>query len=136
MKNTLKLDHENGLIVMDRTFAKKAENTMSTEYAHLQNVRRDYPTYQVIRREIKKNPNTEHYKGLTYQYMRDYIILHTSPEKEAEAVAEFDEQLLISRCHSTGFDLCQRRTFVKVLCNVGIKDIAVVLCHFQRGVTQ
>ena len=100
MKNTLKLDHENGLIVMDRTFAKKAENTMSTEYAHLQNVRRDYPTYQVIRREIKKNPNTEHYKGLTYQYMRDYIILHTSPEKEAEAVAEFDEQLLISRCHS------------------------------------
>ena len=73
---------------------------MSTEYAHLQNVRRDYPTYQVIRREIKKNPNTEHYKGLTYQYMRDYIILHTSPEKEAEAVAEFDEQLLISRCHS------------------------------------
>ena len=36
----------------------------------------------------------------------------------------------------TGFDLCQRRTFVKVLCNVGIKDIAVVLCHFQRGVTQ
>ena len=44
MKNTLKLDHENGLIVMDRTFAKKAENTMSTEYAHLQNVRRDYPT--------------------------------------------------------------------------------------------
>ena len=67
MKNTLKLDHENGLIVMDRTFAKKAENTMSTEYAHLQNVRRDYPTYQVIRREIKKNPNTEHYKGFCHQ---------------------------------------------------------------------
>ena len=36
----------------------------------------------------------------------------------------------------TGFDLCQRRTFIEVLCNVGIKDIAVVLCHFQRGVTQ
>ena len=36
----------------------------------------------------------------------------------------------------TGFDLCQRRTFIKVLGNVGIKDIAVVLCHFQRGVTQ
>ena len=36
----------------------------------------------------------------------------------------------------TGFDLCQRRTFIEVLCNVGVKDIAVVLCHFQRGVTQ
>ena len=36
----------------------------------------------------------------------------------------------------TGFDLCQRRTFVKILCNVGIKNVAVVLCHFQRGMTQ
>ena len=59
MKNTLKINHEKGTITMDRTFAKKAENTMSAEYAHLQNVRRDYPTYTVIRREIKKNPNKE-----------------------------------------------------------------------------
>ena len=36
----------------------------------------------------------------------------------------------------TGFDLCQRRTFIEVLCNVGVKDIAVVLCHFQRGVNK
>ena len=39
MANTLKLDHEKGLIVMDRVFAKKSENTLSDEYAHLQNVR-------------------------------------------------------------------------------------------------
>ena len=31
--------------------------------------------------------------------MRDYIILHTTPEQEAEAVAEFDEMVLISKCH-------------------------------------
>ncbi len=31
--------------------------------------------------------------------MRDYIILHTAPENEAEAVAEFDEMVLISKCH-------------------------------------
>ena len=73
MKNTLKINHEKGTITMDRTFAKKAENTMSAEYAHLQNVRRDYPTYTVVRREIKKNPNKECYKGLTYEYMESYI---------------------------------------------------------------
>ena len=33
MKNTLKLNHENHTIVMDRTFAKYAENTRSEEYA-------------------------------------------------------------------------------------------------------
>ena len=46
--------------------------------------------------------------------------------------------LLLSSSYGlpTGFDLCQRRTFIEVLCNVGIKDIAVVLRHFQRGVTK
>ena len=54
MTNTLKLNHENRTIVMDRTFAKYAEDTISKEYAHLQQVRRDYPTYQVIQRHIKR----------------------------------------------------------------------------------
>ena len=34
MKNTLKIDRENGLIVMDRTIAKLSENTRSEEYTH------------------------------------------------------------------------------------------------------
>ena len=36
MKNVLKLNHTNCTIVMDRTFAKRSENTRSEEYAHLQ----------------------------------------------------------------------------------------------------
>ena len=35
MKNTLKLSHAKREIVMDATFARNAENTMSPEYAHL-----------------------------------------------------------------------------------------------------
>ena len=76
MKNTLKIDHVERIITMDRTFAKNAENTMSAEYSHLQSVRRDYPTYTVVRRQIKKNPNKECYKGLTYEYMEAYITKH------------------------------------------------------------
>jgi len=72
MKNTLKLNHENRTIVMDRTFAKRSENTRSEEYAHLQQVRQDYPTYTVIRRQIKTNPKKESYKGLTYEYMQEF----------------------------------------------------------------
>ena len=70
MKNTLKINHTNSTIVMDRTFAKLAENTMSAEYAHLQQVRKDYPAYTVVRRTIKRNANKESYKGLTYEYFR------------------------------------------------------------------
>ena len=59
MKNVLKISHTDRTIVMDRTFAKFAENTMSPEYAHLQQVRQDYPTYTVVQRHIKKNTKQE-----------------------------------------------------------------------------
>ena len=67
MKNVLKINHTNRTIVMDRTFAKYAENTMSEEYSHLQQVRRDYPTYTVIQRRIKHNSGKKTYNGLTYE---------------------------------------------------------------------
>ena len=100
MKNELKIDFAKKKIIMSRSFAKKCSDTKSNEYAHLQSVRRDYPDYEVVLRQIKTNPNKRVYKGLTYEYMRDYIILHTEPENEREALAEFEELLLISRCQS------------------------------------
>ena len=109
MKNTLKLNHEKGQIVMDRTFAKKAENTMSAEYAHLQSVRRDYPNYVVIRREIKPNPNKECWKGLTYEYMENYIIGHEGDDTRDLVLKEFAEKRLISECHSK----CHRYPVIK-----------------------
>lgn len=61
MKNTLRIDHDARTIVMDRTFAKYAENTMSDEYAHLQRVRKDYPNYDVVQRTIRRNANKKTY---------------------------------------------------------------------------
>ncbi len=109
MKNTLKIDHIHSVIIMDRTFAKKAENTMSDEYAHLQNVRRDYPKYTVARREIKKNPDKECWKGLTYEYMENYISTHEEGENRIAALKEFAEKRLISECHSK----CHRYPTIK-----------------------
>ena len=102
MKNTLKINHENKTIVMDRTFAKFAENTRSDEYAHLQQVRRDYPDYAVTTRTIKRNPEKETYKGLTYEYMEDYILRHESEENALAIIKEFNELRTISKCHKQG----------------------------------
>lgn len=102
MKNTLKINHENKTIVMDRTFAKFAENTRSDEYAHLQQVRRDYPDYTVSLRTIKRNPEKETYKGLTYEYMEDYILRHESEENALAIIKEFNELRTISKCHKQG----------------------------------
>ena len=99
MKNTLRLNHAERTIVMDKTFAKFAVNTMSPEYAHLQQVRQDYPLYTVVQRHIRKNTKQEHYHGLTYRYMEDYIAFHGSAENRRI----YDEKKLISECHSKSF---------------------------------
>ena len=100
MKNTIKVDHENRLLVMDRTFAKLSINVRHPEYAILQATRRDYPDYEVVTRQIKKNPKKETYAGLTYQYMEDYIITHEAEDDIKVVLAEYHELKLISRCHA------------------------------------
>ena len=98
-KSKLTVKYAEGVIEMNTTFAKMVQNPLSDEYALLQKIKMENEGFKVCRRQIKSNPHKDTYKGLTYEYMRDYIILHTAPENEAEAVAEFDEMVLISKCH-------------------------------------
>jgi len=103
MKNTLFVDHKTHLIVMDRTFAMNALNTMSDEYEHLQKVRKHYPKYSVVQRHIRKNENKKTYKGLTYEYIEDYIMTHGSSETVKANLKEFYEKRLIAECHGKAF---------------------------------
>ena len=103
MKNTLTIRHETREIVMDRTFAKFSKNTRSEEYAHLQQVRKDYPNYTVITRTIKRNSNKKTYNGLTYEWMEDYILTHGTAEESEKILNEFNEMRLIAECHSKAF---------------------------------
>lgn len=102
MKSPITIDFENSTITVNAAYAKEASNPFSAEYAQIQRVRADYPTFSVITRSIKKNSAKESYKGLTYDYMRAYIMSHEEGENRTEAVMEFDELLLISQCHSKG----------------------------------
>lgn len=103
MTNTLRINHVNHTIVMDRAFARNAIDTRSEEYAHLQMVRRDYPNYQVVQRHIRTNRNKKTYKGLTYDYMEDYILTHGPEETRLNNHKEFTEKCLISECHGRAF---------------------------------
>jgi hypothetical protein len=103
MKNTLKIDFEYGLIIMDRTFTQKCANTNSPEYAQLQAVRRDYPEFTVIRRAIKKNPKKKTYKGLTYEYMEDYIRRNEPAATRQGVLDDLDNMRVIAACHSRAF---------------------------------
>lgn len=103
------LDFEKGLIVLNSTFAKKARMIGSPEYNQFQKVHNEFPTFTIIRRQIRKKPDQEHYKGLTYDYMRAYIAENvgkdkaTDEEREAavkEALDVLENKIFISKCHS------------------------------------
>lgn len=108
MTNYLKIDDNKKALVMDRTFAKNAQIVGSKEYDLLQSAKRDYPTYEVVRRQIKKKEQQEHYKGLTYEFMEDYILTHEPRATKNEVYDEFRELLEISRCHSRRYPIIKK----------------------------
>ena len=100
MTSAIRINHFEKKILISKTFQKAAMNPTSREYAELMEVMSNHPNYTLDQRAIKKNPKKETYAGLTYEFMRDDMILHSSPENELAAVAEFDELILVSKCHS------------------------------------
>ena len=98
MANTLKINYTNYTIVMDRTFAKLAQDTRSPEYARLQEVRRDYPDFTVVQRHIRKNTDKKTYQGLTYEYMEEYIMSHGTEEERLANLRRYAELREIAGC--------------------------------------
>ena len=99
MKNPIRVNvTERTITVMSKPFAVKAFRYGTAEYEQLRSVRADFPGFVVTVRQIRKNSSQEHYKGLTYDFMREYIAAH-----DADAMADFDEMVLISKAHSTGY---------------------------------
>lgn len=99
MTNILRVDFTNRKIIMDRTFAKLVEDTRSPEYEHLQRVRQDYPNYTVVQNHIHKNTKKKTYKGLSYDYMEDYILKNG----KIEILREYYHMREISECHGKAF---------------------------------
>lgn len=99
MKNIV-VDYANSNISISSAFAKKAFTPGTDEYRQLMSVRQDFPEFSLVTRKFKTNTKQEHYRGLTYAYMREYISQH---EEEAKPVLDkLDDQIGISKCHSLG----------------------------------
>lgn len=84
MMSKIRVDYAAEKIILARTFAKNAEKVGSPEYVELQDCREKHPDFTIVYREFKKNSSQEHYAGMTYEYMVDYIIRHEQPEKRDE----------------------------------------------------
>ena len=72
--NNIRINDKNRTIEITKKFATAAKRFGTPEYDDLQAVRRDYPRYRI---EIKTaSKKADCFKGLTYDYMKGYILSH------------------------------------------------------------
>lgn len=94
----IRLDYPGRKIVLSSAFEKKAFIPGTDEYDTLQAVRAAHPGFTLTTRQFKKNTKQEHYRGLTYNFMREYISGHEADPKPV--LEELEEQIGISKGHS------------------------------------
>ncbi len=68
------INDKNRTIEMNKATAAAAAKYGTDAYKHLQDARRDYPTYRVI--TVKQKGAKPEYKGMDYKYMEKYIAAH------------------------------------------------------------
>ena len=74
---------KNNTIEITKTFAQKAARIGSPEYYELLKARQENPSCTV---EIKQTKSKDSFKGLTYDYMKKYILAHDDAEGSNMAV--------------------------------------------------
>ncbi len=95
---SIRVNYAERKIILSSAFVKKAFVHGTDEYKALQAVRNDYPDFRLVMRKFKTNTKQEHYRGLTYEFMRDYIGDHEADPNPV--LEELDKQIGISKCHS------------------------------------
>lgn len=106
MRSPINVNIADRQIIINSGFAKRARKFDTQEYHMLKICRNDYPGFEVIIRAIRKNNNKECYRGLTYEYMENYILRHSDNPKKS--LAEFAELKLISKCHSIRYPVIKK----------------------------
>lgn len=99
------LDFEKKTITVTKEFYKKAREYESPEYNSMMRVCREYADYALIVYSIKKKEDKESYRGLTYQYMEEYIRAHNNADTN---MAIFNELKFQAKCHSIRFPVIKK----------------------------
>jgi hypothetical protein len=76
----MRINYFNETIEMSKSESKRASVIGSDEYKALLSVKNDFPTYHIviIAKEAKRSDDI---KGLTYDYMEEYITNEGTPEQ-------------------------------------------------------
>ena len=74
MKNKgFTIDHVNKKVIVSKAFLTRASQLDTQEFEKVGELRRVLPGYDLVQKEIKKNPNKKANRNLTYGNMEKYI---------------------------------------------------------------
>ena len=111
-------------IILTKKFAKSASIVGSKDYNTLCRIRKDYPDFKVVVREIaKKEGKKNTHKNLTYKAMKAYIeTTITDAEEQKKALAEFDNVQVLGKGQTCGAYLFVRDWFLNKYPNYYITE--------------
>ena len=118
----LTIDFAKNRIVMTRAFAKKASDISTKEYRELKEAMTTFPSFTVENHTIKKSSSKETYKGLDYGFMIEYINTYVAESKREKAMADLEEQMFLTKCHSKKFPTVRKwflQTYPEINSNYG-----------------
>lgn len=100
VKNPIRIDRENGRILVSKPFLSKANVYGTKEYRMLEDVRTAYPDYAVTGRSINSEGNKSAHQRVSYAYMERYIQCH---EHAQARMKEYLEMRLRAECQMSSF---------------------------------
>ena len=98
-KNTIKI-MDNNEAQVSKTFAKNARIYGTEEYRIWREFKAENPEFVMVVKTIKKNPDKETNKNLTYENMRLYI---SEQDNAEELLQEFEKELRLSKIQASPY---------------------------------
>lgn len=95
--------HEEQMIILSKAFSRAAGQLDTDEYRTLVQIRKAFPTYHVVLREIRKACNKRSFRGLSYSNMEAFLA-----DKHSDRLDEFNGVLREAPSHG-----CAAYAFVK-----------------------
>ena len=72
----VKINFDNNTIEITKAFSKRASNPMTKEFEELMELQNKLPEFKVVVRTTTRKVKRDYLKGLTYEFMRQYIERH------------------------------------------------------------
>ncbi len=137
-KTNITFNADYTVATVSKSFMKKAHIYGTKEFDELRKVLADFPEISIKEREIKKNPDKESYKNLTYDnmiaYMKeldnaDKLVNEFNRQKRMAVIAKNPYRYVLnwfkSACFENEIEFVEFRKAISLISELDASDVAV-----------